>query len=140
MADSTDTSAARAEPVAQAPPPPRREVASDDAAILALVERGAEREALIELMRRHGDPLYAFCLRLRRDPDRAADVQQQVFLEAYRDLRTFGGKSALRTWLFSIARHRGLDAIKSHAVHAGPRHRPESELEVVAGGGPAIDE
>lgn len=135
MADSSNPGAARVDLDEVAP---RR--IDDDAEIIAMVERGGVRDAVVALMQRHGDAIHAFCLRMVRDPDRAADVQQQVFLEAYRDLRTFTGKSALRTWLFSIARHRALDAIKSHVVHGGPRHTSEAALDLVAAGGAGLDD
>ena len=69
--------------------------------------------ALRRLMQRHGTPVYRYCREALRDATLADDVQQQVFIEAYRDLPRFHGRSSLRTWLFAIARHRVLDAAKS---------------------------
>jgi len=54
----------------------------------------------------------------------AEDVQQQVFIEANRDLSRFAGRSTLRTWLFAIAKHRVLDAIRKRRrerVLLGPK-------------------
>lgn len=73
-------------------------------------------------MERHGTPVYRYCRDALRDATLADDVQQQVFIEAYRDLPKFTGRSTLRTWLFAIARHRVLDAAKS-------RHRVQSHME-----------
>jgi RNA polymerase sigma-70 factor (ECF subfamily) len=39
-------------------------------------------------------------------------VLQQTFLEAYRDLQTFDGRSSFRTWLLGIATHRALDVVR----------------------------
>lgn len=98
----------------------------DDAAILALIARGARREAASALMDTYGDAVYSFCLRQLRDRDVAADVRQKVFLEACRDLERFHGKSSLRTWLFGIASHRCLDEGRRR-VRAS-RHEPFDEL------------
>jgi RNA polymerase sigma-70 factor (ECF subfamily) len=57
--------------------------------------------------------VYRYCRAALRDIHLADDVHQQVFIEAYRDLRRFSGRSSVRTWLLSIARHRVLDATKA---------------------------
>lgn len=71
------------------------------------------RASIAALMEAHGDAVFGFCLRVMRDRALAEDVVQQVFLEAYRDLDRFEGRSSPRSWLFGIADHRCLDALKS---------------------------
>jgi RNA polymerase sigma factor (sigma-70 family) len=75
--------------------------------------RAPAREQLSGLMRSHGDAVYAYCSRVLRDPTLAADVLQQVFEQAYRDLATLREGRQARAWLFGIAYHRCLDALKS---------------------------
>lgn len=65
-----------------------------------------------ELMDVHGDAVIGFCMRSLRIRALADDVFQQVFLEAYRDLDRCTGQSE-RGWLFGIARHRCVDAVRS---------------------------
>ena len=93
-----------------------------DSDVVGLVANGDMTGALRRLMERHGTPVYRYCRDALRDATLADDVQQQVFIEAYRDLPKFTGRSTLRTWLFAIARHRVLDAAKS-------RHRVQSHME-----------
>jgi len=71
------------------------------------------RATIAELMRVHGDAVLGFCMRVVRDHALADDVVQQVFLEAYRDMDQFEGRSPPRAWLLGIASHRCLDAIKT---------------------------
>src|SRR5215470_7367325 len=71
------------------------------------------RAALTEMMQAHGNAVRGFCLRVVRDRALADDVTQQVFLEAYRDLEGFQGRSSSRSWLFSIASHRCVDALRT---------------------------
>lgn len=66
-------------------------------------------------MDQYGDSVYRFAHARTRDGYLADDIRQQVFLEAYRDLERFAGLSSVQTWLFGIARHRCLDAMKARA-------------------------
>lgn len=91
--------------VARLPPHP------EDEAREALA-RGDNRAALTILMIAYGRDLHRHCFQVLRDRDLADDVHQTVFVQAYRDLPGFAGRSSLRTWLFGIARHRCLDAMK----------------------------
>jgi RNA polymerase sigma-70 factor (ECF subfamily) len=97
-----------------------------DADVLVLVERRELAAAVTLLMRRHGSAIYRFCRELLHDAALAEDAQQQVFLEAFRDLERFSRKSSLRTWLFGIARHRMLDCAKQR------RRREARERRVAA--------
>lgn len=96
--------------------------------ILRALERGDDKEALTLLMGLYGEPLYRFCRQMVQDEELAQDVHQMTFVQAYEGLASFARRSALRVWLFSIARHRALDALKAlrrrrarfHAVETLP--------------------
>ena len=71
----------------------------------ALVEAAASgsREAFDELVRRHQTAIVSLVRVLTAghgDPD---DLAQEVFVRAWRSLRTFRGDSAFRTWLHRVA-------------------------------------
>src|SRR6185503_7210827 len=86
-----------------------------DGEVRSLVCKGEQAQALRLLMQRYGRDVYRFCLRVLGDPTLADDVHQQVFISAYRDLSQFAGRSTMRTWLFSIAHHRSIDALRCRA-------------------------
>lgn len=69
--------------------------------------------ALKELDRLYGDAIYRYIRAMLPDDDTAHDVWQNVFLQAYRDLHSFSGRSSMKTWLYQIARHRCLDELRS---------------------------
>jgi RNA polymerase sigma factor (sigma-70 family) len=75
-----------------------------------LVQRGQVKAAVCLLMKRYGKAIYRYCRVQLRDPGLAEDVQQEVFLAALRDVPRFVGRGALKSWLFSIAHHRAIDA------------------------------
>lgn len=92
-------------------------------ALLAL-DRGDYKAALTILMDCYGTALYRYCRQLTADDDLAQDVHQLTFVKAYEDLSRFARRSSLRTWLYGIARHRCLDALKQ-------KRRRERRFELV---------
>lgn len=81
--------------------------------IRAAVERGELGTALDGLMAAYGTAVYRFCRQMVGEEDLAQEAHQMTFVQAFESLPTFAGRSSLRSWLFSIARHRCLDALKS---------------------------
>jgi len=75
------------------------------------------RAAVAALMRRHGTNVFRFCLELLRDRDAAEDTLQVVFLQAFEALPRYEPRTSARAWLFGIARHRCLDALKGRRSH-----------------------
>ena len=74
--------------------------------------RGDRDGALAILVQAYGSALYRFCRQMVADPDLAKDVHQSTFLQAFEGLEGFGGRFLFRAWLYRIARHRCLDALK----------------------------
>lgn len=72
------------------------------------------------LLERVGPKVYAFCLRMVRQPARAEDLTQEVFLRALRHRDTFEGRSKVSTWLLTIARNVCTDEARrrQHRAHA----------------------
>lgn len=77
----------------------------------ALVERAKEGdEAAFELLvRRHADAVWRFARSSLGDGHTAEDVTQETFLKAYRNLGSFRGDAAVRTWLLTICHRTCLD-------------------------------
>lgn len=68
--------------------------------------------ALDLVMRAYGVELHRYCSAMLRDPELIADVHQLVFVQAYESFGDFSERSSIRAWLYGIARHRCLDALK----------------------------
>ena len=54
----------------------------------------------------HGRAVYGYCRAMLGDGERAADVLQKTFVQAFEGFPRFQRRSSLRGWLFAIARHR----------------------------------
>ncbi len=110
-----------------------------EAEALAAMAQRDWRRALTVLMQAYGDALYRHCRHMLGHDDAAEDVHQIVFVQAYRDLPRFQGGSSLRTWLYGIARHRCLDALKrSRRWRARFEHR-DALPEVADAGAGAVE-
>jgi RNA polymerase sigma-70 factor (ECF subfamily) len=81
---------------------------------LSLVEkaRAGEADAFRALVVRYQRKVYALALGIVKDPDLAWDVAQEAFVRVHRALPEFEGKSSFSTWLFRIATHLGIDAVR----------------------------
>ena len=67
----------------------------------------------------HGE-LHAHCYRMLGSVQDAEDALQDVLLRAWRGLPDFGGRSSLRTWLYTIATNVCLDAIARRSKRVLP--------------------
>ena len=117
----------------------RAELAAPAEGAAAAAQPPLDRRAVLaEMMQEHGKAVLGFCLRVTQDATLAEDVTQQVFLEAYRDLERFEGRSSPRTWLFSIASHRCFDALRNEQRRTKRLVADEDAAAAVAdpGGGP----
>lgn len=74
----------------------------DEAALVAacLAGRPAAFDVIVE---RHRRQVYQLCYRFVPNHEDASDLSQDVFLRAYRALRTFRADASLGTWLYRIA-------------------------------------
>src|SRR3954464_1916738 len=79
-----------------------------------------DRLAMQVLFARHHVRVYRFVLRLVRNEATAEDLISEVFLDVWRQAGKFEGRSAVTTWLLSIARFKALSSL---------RRKPEQELD-----------
>lgn len=85
-----------------------------DADDLSLVSRATsgDGEAFRALVVRYQRKVYAVALGIVKDPDLAWDVAQEAFVRVHRHLAEFKGDSAFSTWVFRIATHLAIDAVR----------------------------
>jgi RNA polymerase sigma-70 factor, ECF subfamily len=80
-----------------------------DAGLTALDERALVEACLSNqpgafdlIVERHRRSVYQLCYRFVGNHEDASDLSQDVFLRAFRGLRSFRGQSSLATWLYRI--------------------------------------
>lgn len=74
--------------------------------------RSGDEEAFRLLVDRFQDKIFWTCLSIVNDRDDADDLTQEVFIEAFRSIRTFRSESALSTWIYRIAVNKSLNFVR----------------------------
>lgn len=90
----------------------------EDARLVARA-RGGDLSAFEALYRRHAGRINALCLRMTGSHALAEDCVQEAFVQAWRHLDRFEGRSAFTTWLHRIAVNRVLTVQRSESRRPG---------------------
>jgi RNA polymerase sigma-70 factor, ECF subfamily len=77
-------------------------IADDERALVDRFLADRDEHAFREIYRQHGPALYGFARNLVDRDTVAEDVVQEAWLRAVRRLRSFDGRSSLRTWLIGF--------------------------------------
>ncbi len=86
-----------------------------DAALVAQAQ-GGDMHAFEELVRRYRNQVFAVAYRFVRGREDAWDVSQEVFVKAYRSLKTFRGEASFKTWVLRITANQCKDHLKKRRL------------------------
>jgi RNA polymerase sigma-70 factor (ECF subfamily) len=85
--------------------------------------RAGDKSACAECIEIHSPGIYRLALRMMRSETDAEDVVQETFLNAFKGIGQFDGRSDLRTWLYRIAYNAALMRLR----RPGPETVPVEE-------------
>jgi RNA polymerase sigma-70 factor, ECF subfamily len=74
--------------------------------------RDEQAQRVAELFEEHRGPVYAYVVRLVRDPHLAEELTQEAFLKVYQAREKLPGIENPRAWIFRIATNTCLTALK----------------------------
>jgi RNA polymerase sigma-70 factor (ECF subfamily) len=79
--------------------------------------QGGQREAFNLLVRRYERELFGYLRRYLGDAELAEDVFQNTFLQLYTKIGTYEAGRPVRPWLYTIATHQAIDALRRAGRH-----------------------
>ena len=94
----------------------------DDTRLIEAAKAG-DRIAFGKLVRQYEQLVYSFSFKICRDKEKADEVMQETFINAYRGLKSFSGNSKFSTWLYRIVTNNCL------MMHRKKSHEPVVSLE-----------
>lgn len=95
----------------------------------------AGHEQSLELIfGRYLRPIYIFVCRYIGNENEAEDLTQEIFIKAWRNLKSFDLDRSFKTWIFSIAKNTAIDFLRKYRfVSGGKKEIPFSEFDVEKG-------
>ncbi len=79
-------------------------------------DRATARAFVEQLFRQHNAEIYAYLVRMVRDPELAADLAQETFVKAYRAFDSLEDPARGRAWLYQIAGRTALDELRRRRI------------------------
>lgn len=83
----------------------------DDRQLIARLA-GGDQAGLRALMSRHQLRIYRFILRRVKSEAMAEELTNEVFVDAWRNAKSYEGRSEPTTWLLSIAHNRAISSLR----------------------------
>jgi RNA polymerase sigma-70 factor, ECF subfamily len=96
------------------------EVDRTDAEVVEEVRAG-NAEAFRVLVERHSRAVFRLAYRMTGNEQDAEDAVQETFLRAFKQLRTFDGRSGFSTWIYRVCTNCTIDALRVRKKHAEKR-------------------
>ena len=91
--------------------------------------REGDPQAFARLVALHESMVLDLATRLLGDPEEAKDLSQEVFIQVYRRLSTFEGRSSLKTWIYRIVLNRCRNRLRFWRRHRRDRSMPIEDLQ-----------
>jgi RNA polymerase sigma-70 factor (ECF subfamily) len=110
------------------------EASEDDDQVLIGRVAARDRGAFETLYRRYGRRLHGYLTRILRRPEVVEEVLDDTMVVVWQNAARYNGTARLSSWMFGIAHHKALKALR--AKPGGATELPLAEDDTIAGEGP----
>ena len=117
---------------------------AEESALIKKAQAGDDR-AFTLLVKRYENLVYSFAFKVCRDKEKAEETWQDTFINVYRKLNQFNGKSKFTTWLYSIVTNncrmkRRKTKLETASIHLERPHsnQDQDETDNTGEGIPAV--
>jgi len=90
---------------------------ASDKSLIQAAGKG-DQKAFAALVQRYEDTVFKFSFKVCRDRAKAEETLQDTFINVFRKLDTFDGKSKFSTWLYTIVSNNCLMKRRRRKIHA----------------------
>jgi RNA polymerase sigma-70 factor (ECF subfamily) len=105
--------------------------------------RTGEREAFYKIYKLYSKAMFNMSFRITGREDEAADVLQESFISAFRNLHNYRADASFGAWLKKIVVNKAINALKKKKMEALPEHEDwdvaEEELPMEYGDGLTVE-
>lgn len=103
------------------------DIGQEDSVLLKAIA-AQDQNALHMLYKRYASTVYAFATRRLNAAYIAEEVTNDTFIQVWRGASSFEGRSSAKTWVLGIAKHKVMDAMRTHYRLAG-NEQPEPDCD-----------
>ncbi len=106
--------------------------------VLVARSRGGDAAAFARIVALHEGMVFNLAARLLGNGDEARDVAQEVFIQVYRRLGRFEGRSTLKTWIYRIVVNQCHNRRRFWHRHGRDREEALNERLIASGAAPTV--
>jgi RNA polymerase sigma factor (sigma-70 family) len=113
----------------QLPAPSAEKIESrkEDLKLINLALDG-DQSAYVRLMKKYKSTINHVLFRVVQDPDEVEDITQEVFINAFKSLKSFKKEYSFFSWIYKIALNKGIDYLRKKKIQTLSLDKPiESE-------------
>ncbi|MEM9488765.1 MAG: sigma-70 family RNA polymerase sigma factor [Myxococcota bacterium] len=105
----------------------------EERALVAAMANGDSGAALSQFYSRFGGMVMALLQRILGSQAEAEELLQEVFLELWRRAPSYNpDRASVTTWVATVTRSRGIDALRARQRRGGGKHQPVEDLSMPA--------